>query len=210
MAIVRRREGHRTVPRLPEMSAEYELILMLDPEIPDERREEIAGNARERIDSAGTLRHSDTWGLRKLAYEIRQRTEADYRFYRFEAEPPLLSDLDHTLKITDGILRFRLFKVDPRAPLIEPAAVSQLGASRGGRRDERGRGRRRDEGVDEVAEGAEEAPPPEAAAPQAEDVVEPSEERVEGPPAAESATGEQAPEPDDSAVQTQASESPGR
>ena len=195
MAIVRRREGHRTVPRLPEMSAEYELILMLDPEVPDERREEIAGNARERIESAGSLRHSDTWGTRPLA---------------FEAEPPLLSDLDHTLKITDGILRFRIFKVDPRAPLIEPAAVSQLGASRGGRRDERGRGRRRDEGADEAAEGAEEAPPPEAAAPQAEDVVEPSEERVEGPPAAESATGEQAPEPDDSAVETQASESAGR
>jgi small subunit ribosomal protein S6 len=176
------------------MSAEYELILMLDPEVPDERREEIAGNARQRIDSAGTLRHSDSWGLRKLAYEIRQRNEADYRFYRFEAEPALLSDLDHTLKITDGILRFRLFKVDPRAPLIEPAAVSQLGAGRGGRRDERGRGRRREEDA--------EAPPAAEAAP-----AEPSEEPVEGPPAAESATGEQAPEPDDSAVETQASQS---
>jgi small subunit ribosomal protein S6 len=183
---------------LPDMSAEYELILMLDPEVPDERRDEIAGNARQRIDSAGSLRHSDTWGLRKLAYEIRQRNEADYRFYRFEAEPALLNDLDHTLKITDGILRFRIFKVDPRAPLIEPAAVSQLGASRGGRRDERGRGRRRDEG----AEG-DEAPPP-APPP------EPSEERIEGPPAAKSTTGEQAPEPADSAVETQASESPGR
>jgi small subunit ribosomal protein S6 len=184
------------------MSAEYELILMLDPEVPDERREEIAGNARQRIDSAGTLRHSDTWGLRKLAYEIRQRTEADYRFYRFEAEPPLLSDLDHTLKITDGILRFRIFKVDPRAPLIEPAAVAQLGASRGGR--ERGRGRRgRDEGAEDAAETLEEPAPAELA-------EESSEQRIEGQPAAESATGEQAPEPDDSAVETQASESPGR
>jgi small subunit ribosomal protein S6 len=185
------------------MSAEYELILMLDPEVPDERREEIAGNARQRIDAAGTLRHSDTWGLRKLAYEIQQRNEADYRFYRFEAEPPLLSDLDHTLKITDGILRFRIFKVDPRAPLIEPAAVAQLGASRGGRRDDRGRGRRRDERPEETIEGIEEPVPEELAG-------EPSEEPVEGPPAAESATGEQAPEPDDSAVETQASESPGR
>jgi small subunit ribosomal protein S6 len=176
---------------LPEMSAEYELILMLDPEVPDERREEIAGNARERIDSAGTLRHSDSWGLRKLAYEIRQRNEADYRFYRFEAEPALLSDLDHTLKITDGILRFRLFKVDPRAPLIEPAAVTTLGASRGGgRRDERGRGRRRDEASDE---GAGEPLEPAEAAPAAE----PSE-----PP-----SGEQAPEPDESPVETQAPQS---
>jgi small subunit ribosomal protein S6 len=174
------------------MSAEYELILMLDPEAPDERREEIAGNARQRIEAAGALRHSDTWGMRKLAYEVKQRNEADYRFYRFEAEPTLLTELDHTLKITDGILRFRVFKVDPRAPLIEPPAAAQLGAARGGRREERGRGRRggRDEEADvsEAAQG------------------EPAEERIEGPPAAESATGEQAPEPDDSAVETQASQ----
>jgi small subunit ribosomal protein S6 len=177
------------VPRLPEMSAEYELILMLDPEVPDERREEIATNARRRIESAGSLRHSDTWGQRKLAYEIRQRTEADYRFYRFEAEPALLNDLDHTLKITDGILRFRIFKVDPRAPLIEPAAVAQLGAQRGGRRDERGRGRRREEGV-------EEAPPAEAPA-----------EPAEAPPAAESEAAERAPDLDESDAEPQASQS---
>lgn len=125
------------------MSAEYELILMLDPEAPDEHREQIAGNARELLESGGALRHSDSWGVRKLAYEIQQRTEADYRFFRFEAEPPVLEDLDHKLKIADGILRFRVFKVDPRAPLIEPPAAAVLGSPR--RRDERG-GRGRGDG----------------------------------------------------------------
>ena len=32
---------------------EYELVLMLDPEIPDERREQIAAEARQRIESGG-------------------------------------------------------------------------------------------------------------------------------------------------------------
>jgi small subunit ribosomal protein S6 len=120
---------------------EYELILMLDPEAPDERREEIAGEARRRIESAGTLKHGDTWGTRKLAYEIRQRTEADYRFYRFQAEGTLLDELDHNLKITDGVLRFRIFKVDPEAPVISPPEPQALGGRREGRRD--GRGERR-------------------------------------------------------------------
>ena len=48
-----------------------------------------------------------------MAYEIKQRNEADYRFYRFQGEPELLERLDHNLKITDGVLRFRIFKVDP-------------------------------------------------------------------------------------------------
>jgi small subunit ribosomal protein S6 len=178
------------------LSAEYELILMLDPETPDERREEIAGNAKQRIESAGSLRHSDTWGMRKLAYEIKQRNEADYRFYRFEGEPSLLEDLDHSLKITDGILRFRLFKVDPRAPLIQPPPGIHLGAPReerggrgGGRRDDRG-GPRRDDRPSREEEPAAESSPSAPEAPVAPPTpAEPSE------PAPAPAEGEPQPEP---------------
>ena len=70
---------------------------MLDPEAPDNRREEIADGARKRIESTGDLKHADSWGVRKMAYEIRQRNEADYRFYRFIADAPVLDVLDHTL-----------------------------------------------------------------------------------------------------------------
>jgi small subunit ribosomal protein S6 len=114
---------------------EYELVLMLDPEAPDERREQIVAEARSQIEGGGNLKHDTGWGMRKLAYEIRQRTEADYRFFRFESGPPLLESLDHDLKIADGVLRFRIFKVDPRSPLIiPPAPTPGSGASRGQRR----------------------------------------------------------------------------
>jgi small subunit ribosomal protein S6 len=123
--------------------AEYELVLMLDPETAEERRDQIAADARKRIEAAATLKGERAWGMRKLAYEIRQRTEADYRFFRFEGASPLLDDLDHNLKITDGVLRFRIFKVEPGSPTIEPPPPVPLGgaASRpaGGRRP-RGRG----------------------------------------------------------------------
>jgi len=119
---------------------------MLDPETPDERRDQIASEARKRIESSGDLKAEKAWGMRKLAYEIRQRTEADYRFFRFETESPLLNDLDHNLKITDGVLRFRIFKVDPRSPVIEPGppvalASAAPGRGPGGRRGSGGRGR---------------------------------------------------------------------
>ena len=54
--------------------------------------------------------------MRKMAYEIRQRNEADYRFFRFQGDNALLEGLDHNLKIVDAALRFRIFKVDPEAP----------------------------------------------------------------------------------------------
>ena len=57
-----------------------------------------------------------------MAYEINRRTEADYRWFRFEAGNELLDSLDHNLKIADGVLRFRIFKVDPGTPTIVPPA----------------------------------------------------------------------------------------
>jgi small subunit ribosomal protein S6 len=111
------------------MSAEYELVLMLDPEAPDERRDQIAAEARGRIESQGGLKAESAWGMRKLAYEINQRTEADYRFFRFESDSDVLGELDHNLKITDGVLRFRIFKVDPRSPVIEPPPPMALSSS---------------------------------------------------------------------------------
>jgi small subunit ribosomal protein S6 len=200
------------------MAREYELVLMLDPEAPDTRREEIATGARQRIESAGELKHADDWGVRKMAYEIQRRNEADYRFYRFVAESPVLADLDHTLKITDDVLRFRIFNVDTEAPVMVPAAAMQPMRAGSDPRESRGRGRgRREErsaaeaAADEEAaapksEGApaEPAPAPEAA-PAAE--AAPASDAAPAPGAAEAAPEAPAPEgeqpAEDSAEQTE-------
>ena len=69
-----------------------------------------------------------------MAYEISRRNEADYRWFRFEAPTSLLESLDHNLKIADGVLRFRIFKVDPEAPVLVPPAVAAPGPATGGSR----------------------------------------------------------------------------
>jgi small subunit ribosomal protein S6 len=106
---------------------------MLDPGQDAPARDAIANDARGQIEATGALKHENTWGLRKLAYEINRRNEADYRWFRFEAPAELLDQLDHNLKIVDGVLRFRIFRVDPDAPVLVPpaAAAPAAGASRG-------------------------------------------------------------------------------
>ncbi|HEY1854355.1 MAG TPA: 30S ribosomal protein S6 [Solirubrobacterales bacterium] len=103
---------------------EYELVLMLDPELDAPARDALAQSARGEIEAGGALKQENTWGLRKMAYEINHRTEADYRWFRFESPSPLLDSLDHNLKIADGVLRFRIFKVDPGTPTIVPPATA--------------------------------------------------------------------------------------
>ena len=124
------------------MNRNYELVLMLDPEAADEAREKVAGDVRQAIEGAGTLDQADTWGVRQMAYEIKRRNEADYRFYRFQGEPALLESLDHNLKITDGVLRFRIFKVEPDAPANPPPAIERPMAVEGARPDREDRPRR--------------------------------------------------------------------
>ena len=100
---------------------------MLDAGQDAPARDALAQQARAQIEGGGTLKHENNWGLRKLAYEIAQRNEADYRWFRFEAAPELLEEIDHSLKITDGVLRFRIFKVDPDAPVLVPPATAAPG-----------------------------------------------------------------------------------
>jgi small subunit ribosomal protein S6 len=171
--------------------SEYELVLMLDPETPDERRDQIATDARGRIESGGSLKTEKAWGLRKMAYEIQQRTEADYRFFRFETESPLLDELNHNLKITDGVLRFRIFKVDPESPVIEPPPPTSLvsSAPRDRDRDRDGRGRRdRDDGPPPAA-------PPPAAAETPAAAADPAAEAAPAEAEAPAAPVEEAPAP---------------
>jgi small subunit ribosomal protein S6 len=192
---------------------EYELVLMLDPEIPEERREQIASEARKRIESGGSLRADTAWGMRKLAYEIRQRTEADYRFFRFETGAEVLEELSHNLRIADGVLRFRIFKVDPRSPAIVPPAptASAGSAARGARRPQGGSSRAAPASEEAAEPAASEATEPapsdstepassEAAAPAGEEEgAAPADGAAEAPPDTEdesTAPGEQGSEPE--------------
>lgn len=185
-----------TEPALEPGISEYELILMLNPTGEEAARNEFAGTTRARIEAGGTLLADHNWGVRKMAYEIDKHGESDYRYYRFRSEPPLLGELEHNLKIADNVLRFRIFKVDPRTPTTAPPELSTLEREREDRpeRGERGeRGDRSDRGgysdrsqgysqstADDSAAEAEEVP----AAPAA--VVEPeaAEPAVEAEPQA--------------------------
>jgi small subunit ribosomal protein S6 len=176
---------------------EYELVLMLDPGLDAPGRDAVANEAKGQIEASGTLKHENVWGLRKMAYEIDQRNEADYRWFRFEAPTELLEQLDHNLKIADGVLRFRIFKVDADTPVVVPPATSAPGPAASRERPPAEAPAAAPAPPEPAAETAEPAAPaavaepavePESAAETAEPVAEP-----EAPePAAESTDGDSA------------------
>jgi small subunit ribosomal protein S6 len=102
---------------MAEQSNLYDLLLMLSESAPTEQRERILSMVQSAIQSAnGSVERDDDWGRRPLAYEIRHQPEAEYHLLQFRAPGALIEELSHTLRITDGVLRFRIIKVRPGTP----------------------------------------------------------------------------------------------
>jgi small subunit ribosomal protein S6 len=124
----------------------YDLMGLLDPGAPEERRAQLIEQIRAQIQSGdATLKGDADWGMRRLAYEIDHRAEAQYHLFQFEASSDLLNSLDRSLSIDDAVLRFRTIRLPGDAPEQTPEAPPQT-SFESGRREGRGRDDRGDRG----------------------------------------------------------------
>jgi small subunit ribosomal protein S6 len=111
------------------LRTEYEILLMLDPDLPEERQNEIIQRARDLAErGGGTWDGHDPWGRRKLAYEIDHKDEGVYHLLELSAEPATLDELSRILKITDGVMRHmatRRIKRSPGRPVARTTREGQ-------------------------------------------------------------------------------------
>jgi len=94
----------------------YDLMLLLDTSAPEEQRAKILADVESIVSSSGTVVGNHDWGTRALAYEIRHRGDAEYHLLQFHGPAELLANLHRTLRITDGVVRFRIIKLAPGTP----------------------------------------------------------------------------------------------
>jgi small subunit ribosomal protein S6 len=102
---------------MAETAPIYDLTLLLASEAGEDQRAKILADVESAITGAGgSIERNDDWGRRPLAYEIRHQPEAEYHLLQFTGPPALIEELSHTLRIADGVLRFRVIKVRPGTP----------------------------------------------------------------------------------------------
>jgi small subunit ribosomal protein S6 len=117
---------------------EYEILLMLDPDLAEERAEEVVARVREQVErDGGSWDGHEPWGRRKLAYEITHKSEGVYHLLLFSATPATLAEVSRVLKITDGVMRHLAVKRvkggQTKAPAPAPvAAVAAVADDAGG------------------------------------------------------------------------------
>jgi small subunit ribosomal protein S6 len=88
-------------------------MVLVDPEAD----EETLGKVRDRISEIlsqhqGEVGSTDTWGRRRLAYQIDKKAEGQYFVMAFQAEPEALAELDRVLSLADEVMRFKIVRTD--------------------------------------------------------------------------------------------------
>jgi small subunit ribosomal protein S6 len=96
---------------------DYEVLLMLDPELPEERQGEIVARVRDQVEGdGGTWEAQQPWGRRRLAYEIDHKADGVYHLLTFASEAATLDEVSRVLKITDGVMRHLAVRRSERRP----------------------------------------------------------------------------------------------
>ena len=126
----------------------YDLTLLLNTSADEDQRKKILTDTEATIRKSGEVVGTHDWGIRQTAFEMDKRTDAEYHLIQFHGDPELLASLDHTLRITDGVQRYRIIKLAPGvgAPpnLRDTPAIAPIGEESRDEDDDRGdRGDRR-------------------------------------------------------------------
>jgi len=91
----------------------YELMLVLSPDAPEERVQALVDRTTRGVVAAGgQIVKVAPWGRRRLAYQIDRHREGSYHIIVFEAPGEAIAELEHTLQITEDVLRHLVVRLE--------------------------------------------------------------------------------------------------
>ena len=123
------------------MTHKYELMVILDPEI-DERTvapslDKFLGVIRN---AGGSVENVDIWGRRRLAYEIKKKSEGIYAVVNLTSTPEAAKELDRQLSLSEAVLRTKVLRAEEAvARAAATAAAAETAAATGAEQPANGR-----------------------------------------------------------------------
>ena len=85
----------------------YETIVIVDPDLGEERRTPIFDRIRELVPQKGGLVvEFDEWGARKMAYEIKKKKRGFYLRVDYCGTGDLVKEMERQFRIDDRVLKY--------------------------------------------------------------------------------------------------------
>ena len=92
---------------------QYEIMIILDPEIEERTVAPSLDKYLSVVKSdGGTVDKVDIWGRRRLAYEIRKKSEGIYAVINLTAQPADVKELDRQFTLNESIMRTKVIRTD--------------------------------------------------------------------------------------------------
>ena len=92
---------------------DYELTIIIQPELDEEDRTTLLGQVQEWITSLdGIVVKVDHWGQRKLAYAINNFRRGYYVALTIQIEGDNIRELERRLKISEPIIRYLTVRIE--------------------------------------------------------------------------------------------------
>ena len=91
----------------------YEVMVIFDPDT-DERQVQptLEQHLAVVTKAGGTVNSLDVWGRRRLAYEIRKKSEGIYVVLTLSAQPDDVKELDRQFTLNESIMRTKVIRTD--------------------------------------------------------------------------------------------------
>jgi small subunit ribosomal protein S6 len=113
------------------MNRQYELIYVLKPDAPEDEINNLHTQVADVVGRlGGTIDKTDQWGRRKLAYEIGHQKEGFYVLELITGSGELMKELDRRLRVTEGLLRHLIVRVDESTIKADRARTKRTEESR--------------------------------------------------------------------------------
>ena len=105
---------------------QYELIYITPPESTEEALAELQQHVQAVVDRfSGTIERTESWGRRRLAYEIAGHREGVYVLEVINGPAALNAELDRRLRVFDLVIRHMIVRVDEELAVAERARVGR-------------------------------------------------------------------------------------
>ena len=92
----------------PNLARSYETIYVMRPDIDADAAEKIGGRVADAVSREnGALTKVETWGRRRLAYNIMKRTRGVYVYVKYVGSGKVVSELERNLRLSDDVLKFQ-------------------------------------------------------------------------------------------------------
>jgi small subunit ribosomal protein S6 len=92
----------------PNRSREYETIYILRPDIDADGAEKIGTRVAEVVTrESGRLTRVESWGRRRLAYDIGKQRRGVYMYLKYLGGGKVVSEVERNLRLSDGVIKYQ-------------------------------------------------------------------------------------------------------